>query len=55
MTEREAYSLAFGPRPDPESDGAGRDCYAELMRCIREERRERPTRSTHSRNQRSER
>jgi hypothetical protein len=48
MTEREAYLIAFGPRPDPESDGAGRDCYAELMRNIRDDRR--PTPPTPSQN-----
>ena len=42
MTEREAFRIAFGPDPDPECDGAGRDCYTELMRAIREDRRERP-------------
>jgi hypothetical protein len=50
MTEREAYLIAFGPDPDPECDGGGRDCYAELMRNIRDERR-RPTPS-HNRSER---
>jgi len=39
MTEHEAYVIAFG-RNQPELDGAGRDCFAELMREVR--RRERP-------------
>ena len=41
MTEREAFRLAFGPDPDPECDGAGRDCYAELMGTRGDERRDR--------------
>jgi hypothetical protein len=38
MTEREAFRFAFGAEPDPEGDGAGRDCYADLMRAIKRER-----------------
>lgn len=40
LTEREAYLFAFGPDPEPELDGAGRQCFAELMRTDRHERRQ---------------
>ena len=41
ITEREAYRQAFGPDPQPELDGAGREIYAALMKGSREERWER--------------
>jgi hypothetical protein len=37
--EREIILIAFGPYPEPEMDGAGRDAYAAMMREFRRERR----------------
>ena len=36
-TEREIYMFAFGPNPEPECDGAGRDAYCAMMRERRSE------------------
>ena len=36
-SEWELFLLAFGPEPEPKLDGAGRDCFAALMRERRSE------------------
>ena len=39
-TEYEAALLAFGPNPEPECDGAGRDAFCEIMRQVKLERKQ---------------
>ena len=39
LTEREIVFLAFGPDPEPECDGAGRDAYAAMVRERKERNR----------------